>query len=87
LQAAIQGKLTEQLVEDGCAENEIIKLFGNDYIKINDYPFDIPKNWIWTRMGIIGDTNIGLTYKPSEKSINGTLVLRSSNILNNRYYF
>lgn len=31
-------------------------------------------------MGEIGDTNIGLTYKPTDKTDDGTIVLRSSNI-------
>lgn len=33
-------------------------------------------------MGEIGNTNIGLTYKPTDKSSEGTIVLRSSNIQN-----
>lgn len=28
----------------------------------NDLPFDIPNNWVWVRLGDIGETNIGLTY-------------------------
>ena len=33
---------------------------------------------------MIGQTNIGLTYKPSDKSSTGTMVLRSSNIVNGK---
>ena len=50
----------------------------------NEKPFDIPDSWCWVRMGDIGETNIGLTYKPSDISINGTLVLRSGNIQNGK---
>lgn len=67
LQAAIQGKLTEQLPEDGNAEdlyNEIQKekqkLIKEGKIKKekplpeiteDDIPFDIPENWKWVRLG------------------------------------
>ena len=47
----------------------------------DEIPFDIPDSWSWCRLGILGDTNIGLTYKPSDKIVSGgVLVLRSSNI-------
>ena len=47
----------------------------------DEIPFDLPDNWCWCRLGVLGDTNIGLTYKPSDKtSSGGVLVLRSSNI-------
>ncbi len=47
-----------------------------------DYP-----NWEEKRLGEIGNIIGGLTYKPSNISINGVLVLRSSNIKNNRLVF
>ncbi|MDY6307248.1 MAG: restriction endonuclease subunit S [Oribacterium sp.] len=57
---------------------------GNKVKEIDpdEYPFDIPESWKWVRMGEIGDTNIGLTYKPADKSDKGVIVLRSSNIQN-----
>lgn len=45
-----------------------------------DFPFEIPDSWEWVRLGDIGETNIGLTYKPSDISSKGTIVLRSGNI-------
>ena len=45
-------------------------------------PFDIPDSWEWVRLGSIGETNIGLTYKPSDVASAGTPVLRSNNIQN-----
>lgn len=45
-----------------------------------EQPYKVPENWCWVRMGKIGYTNIGLTYKPSDISEKGTIVLRSSNI-------
>ena len=45
-------------------------------------PFDIPDSWEWVRLGSIGETNIGLTYKPSDVTSDGVPVLRSNNIQN-----
>ena len=47
-----------------------------------ELPFEIPESWVWVRLGCIGETNIGLTYKPSDISTTGTRVLRSNNIQN-----
>ena len=67
LQAAMQGKLTEQKVEDGDARGLLLaireekeKLVKEKKIKkekpltpITDeeIPFDIPENWVWCRLG------------------------------------
>lgn len=87
LQYAVQGKLVEQRAEEGTAEElyQQIKC-GNKVKPINDddIPFDIPESWKWVRMGEIGESNIGLTYKPTDKSPDGVIVLRSSNIQNGR---
>ena len=58
------------------------KIGKNDPVCIADeVPFEIPDSWEWVRLGSIGETNIGLTYRPSDKTdSSGTLVLRSSNI-------
>ena len=69
LQAAIQGKLTEQKAEDGTAEDllkeirkEKAKLIAEEKIKQekvlspikdDEKPFDIPENWMWVRLGEI----------------------------------
>lgn len=68
-----RGKKTEKVLtaEEKLEQNIISKM---------DEPFSIPENWQWVRLGCLGYTNIGLTYKPSDKSENGTIVLRSSNI-------
>lgn len=70
LQAAIQGKLTEQLASDGDAETlyqdiqkEKHRLIKEGKIKKekplseitgDDIPFDIPENWKWVRLEDIG---------------------------------
>ena len=48
----------------------------------DEVPFDIPDSWEWVRLGSIGETNIGLTYKPSDVTSDGIPVLRSNNIQN-----
>lgn len=96
LQYAIQGKLVEQREVEGTAEElyqhiqeemkkqiregNIKKQKALPIISEEDIPFDIPESWKWVRLGEIGFTNIGLTYKPSDISNDGTIVLRSSNI-------
>jgi len=96
LQYAIQGKLTEQLPEDGNAR-DLLKEIKKDKVRLikegkikkdnplpditeDEKPFDIPENWCWVRLGDIGETNIGLTYSPFDITTTGTLVLRSGNI-------
>lgn len=77
LQYAIQGKLVEQRLEEGTAEelfNEI-QNEKNDLIKEKkikkekpqpelcdeDIPFDIPENWKWVRVGEMGSWASGAT--------------------------
>ena len=47
-------------------------------------PFELPNGWEWCNLSMIGYTNIGLTYKPTDIVQNGTMVLRSSNIINGK---
>lgn len=67
-------------------DNSYYEKFNNSERCIDDeIPFEIPDNWCWTRLGNIGETNVGLTYKPSDiTDSTGILVLRSSNIQNNK---
>lgn len=46
----------------------------------DEIPFDIPQTWSWCRMRDVSNSYIGLTYKPTDISDNGIIVLRSSNI-------
>lgn len=75
LQAAIQGKLTAQLPEDGNAADllaeikaEKAKLIKEGKLKKekpfpeiteDEIPFEIPENWVWCRLGDITDYGIG----------------------------
>jgi type I restriction enzyme S subunit len=47
---------------------------------IEEPPYEVPLNWIWARMGALGDTNVGLTYSPADVGDSGYPVLRSNNI-------
>ena len=100
LQSAIQGKLTEQLATDDKVEDllqaikkekellikekKIKKQKPLPEITEEEIPFEIPENWKWVRLGEISLLNIGLTFKPTEISNEGTIVLRSSNIKNGK---
>ena len=103
LQQAIQGKLVEQRAEEGTGQElfeaiqeEKEKLIEEGKLKKqkvlpqiteDEIPFEIPETWKWVRLGEIGFTNIGLTYKPTDISNDGTIVLRSSNIQNGKLDF
>ena len=80
LQAAIQGKLTEQLPEDGDArdllreiQKEKARLIKEGKIKKqkplpeiteDEIPFDIPENWVWARLGNVTNYGVGRQVKP-----------------------
>ena len=84
LQAAIQGKLTEQRPEDGNVNNllyhirqEKEKLIAQGKLKKekplspitdDEKPFDIPNNWTWVRLGDY--FNITMGQSPKGKYIN-----------------
>lgn len=98
LQAAVQGKLVPQDKNDEPASEllkriqaEKAALVKNGKLKKekplpaiteDEIPYDLPDGWEWCRLGDVGITNIGLTYKPSDISSFGTPVLRSGNIRN-----
>lgn len=100
IDAGIQGKLTEQLPEDGTAE-ELYQQIQQEKLALEkagkvkkskplppiseeEKPFDIPENWKWYRLSDISSTNIGLTYHPEDVCDDGTIVIRSSNIVNSK---
>ena len=83
LQAAIQGKLTEQLPSDGDAHDllrkirtEKAKLVAEKKIKAekplppisdDEIPFDLPDNWCWCRLGEVCQMYTGDSIAESEK--------------------
>lgn len=89
LDAAISGKLTQQLPEDGNAEDlykeiqaEKQRLIKEGKIKKekplpeiteDDIPFDIPENWKWVRLTDLGSFSGGNTPKSEELVANGEI--------------
>lgn len=87
IDAAIQGKLTEQLPEDGTAEElyqqiqeekqaliragKIKKEKPLPEITEDEVPFEIPANWKWVRLGSIGVTVTGGTPAKSKPEYYG----------------
>ena len=85
LQEAIQGKLCEQKDEDGSAKALIEKILLETEgliesgqikkqktlppIQDDEIPFDIPKNWAWTRFGELGEYKKGPFGSALTKSI------------------
>lgn len=65
LQAAMEGRITEQLSEDGSTIQEVTSLSITDMTE--DLPFDIPENWQWVTFGDIVEYKMGKT-PPREKS-------------------
>jgi type I restriction enzyme S subunit len=82
LQAAMQGKLTEQLLEDGDARELLAEIQQEKKRKIKageikaakplppiqteEIPYEIPENWVWTRLGEIGEIIGGGTPKTTK---------------------
>ena len=70
-------KEKEQLVKEGKLKKKDLE---SKPIEEDEIPFEIPESWEWCRVGDIAESFIGLTYKPSDVSSNGWIVIRSSNI-------
>ena len=85
LQAAIQGRLTQQLPEDGSAEDLYKKIQAEKQSLIkegkikkekqfseiaeDDIPFDIPENWKWVRLGNVSLIARGGSPRPIKEFI------------------
>ena len=103
LDAAIRGKLTMQLPEDGTAdglykeiqtekqrlikEGKIKKEKPLPEITKNDIPFGIPENWEWVRFGAICSKLTDGSHNPPPKATAGYRVISAKNIKNGRIEF
>jgi type I restriction enzyme, S subunit len=83
LQAAIQGKLTDQFPEDGDASKLLEEIEAEKARRVkegknkkrkplpaiteDEIPFDIPENWCWVRFGLISKITNGFTPSRSNK--------------------
>ena len=93
LQEAVQGKLISQNKEDEPAI-ELLKRIKEEKaksgkkekplppIKQEEIPFEIPKNWVWCKMGDVGTPIIGIIFKPNQVGKVGIPVLRANNVQN-----
>lgn len=97
LQAAIQGKLTEQLPSDGDARDllkkirtEKVKLVATKKIKAekplpsitdDEIPFDLPDNWCWCRLGDVA-LKIHYGFTTSASNQGNVKLLRITDIQN-----
>lgn len=73
LQLAFQGKLVEQRLEDGSADNliqtinkqkgakQLKKEQATRQIDEDELPFEIPENWAWVHLNEIAETSLGKT--------------------------
>lgn len=102
LQAALQGKLTEQLETDSSVDAllqgvkvEKKKLIDKGDIKRNkesysikkeDIPFEIPSTWKWTRMQDILDVRDG-THESPTYQISGVPFITSKNLIDGKIDF
>ncbi len=96
LQAAIQGKLTEQMPEDGDARELLAKinvekeqLIKEGKIKRekplpeitdDEIPFEIPKNWCWVRLQDVSKTIVDGDHQPPPQTSSGVPFLVISDI-------
>ena len=67
--------------------NELDKLIKSQFVEMFGDPIDNPKNNKIVKLSDIAEYWNGLTYKPTDVSKDGTIVLRSSNIQNSKLDF
>ena len=87
LDLAIHGKLVPQDPTDEPACELLKRINPNaeitcDTPQYGKLPFGIPQTWSWVKLGDIASSNIGLTYRPTDITLDGIPVYRSNNIKN-----
>ena len=98
LQAAMQGSLTKQLPEDGDARDLLAEIQHEKKLRVKagviratkplppidpeDVPYEVPQNWVWTRIGEV--TNYGYSGQINQDDIpKGSWVLELEDIEKN----
>ena len=80
LKTLLKEKILDRAIHGELIENDLsLQAINVEEVKA-DIPFDVPSNWKWCSYKNIGDSGVGLTYKPSNINNKGMIVLRSSNI-------
>ena len=74
----------ERLIKEGKIKRSKKAKATSDKPHYENVPFEVPSSWEWTTVGDIAESNIGLTYKPSDICDDGVPVYRSNNIQNRR---
>ena len=74
----------ERLIKEGKIKRPKKIKTTSDKPHYENVPFEVPSSWVWTTIGDIAESNIGLTYKPSDICDDGVPVYRSNNIQNRR---
>ena len=84
LQVAMQGKLTEHDLEDNWAKVYCEKLPKLKYKSSpewpQEYPFELPENWEWCRIGDICELMNGYAFKSTQYKETGVRVIRITNV-------
>lgn len=95
LDEAIRGKLNERTL---FSAKEYLKKLKEEQKKYNykkqsvsiisnkDIPFQIPKNWVWEKIGNLEEINLGFTYKP-EYADKGVIFLSVKDISSGKIDF
>jgi len=91
LQAAMQGRLTKQLPEDGDAQQLLEIIYAQkindrktkklEEITDKDLPFEIPSSWRWVRTGFICDIISGTSYSSKDIASDGIRIYRGGNVV------
>ncbi len=89
LREAMQGKLSKHNLKDGNAKELLEKIKGGNKkdvlpVREEEILFEIPKNWHWCRLSEIGDSTIGIIFRPNQVGKVGVPVLRANNIQENK---
>lgn len=84
LQEAMQGKLTEHDLGDNWAKVYCEKLPKLKYKSSpewpQEYPFELPENWEWCRIGDICELMNGYAFKSTQYKDTGVRVIRITNV-------
>lgn len=53
-------------------------------VEVDEILYPIPQNWAWCRLGEIGESTIGVIFKPNQVGLKGIPVLRANNVQDNK---
>ena len=70
----------ERLIKEGKIKRSKKPAKTSDTRHYENVPFEVPESWVWCKLEDIAQSNIGLTYKPTDITEDGIPVYRSNNI-------